>query len=127
MELAKRLAFDEFSRYKTYVEDDREVNIVYVRNAITKYFSYIEGLKKYENKQQRVTYIKNTWNRYMQGYFGDKKITEIKDDVLTGYWDWRNAFYITGEGTDRILANKNRVNAKTRESRNIAINMRYGT
>ena len=61
LELAKRLAFDEFSRYKTYVEDDREVNIVYVRNAVTKYFSYIEGLKKYEKKQQRVTYIRNTW------------------------------------------------------------------
>ena len=127
LELAKRVADDEFRRYKTYVEDDREVNIVYVRNAITKYFSYIEGLKKYENKQQRVTYIKNTWNRYMQSYFGDKKITEITDDVLTGYWDWRNAFYITGEGKDRILANKNRVKAKTRESRNIAINMSYGT
>ena len=33
-------------------------------------------------------------------------ITEITDDVLTGYWDWRNAFYLTGEGKDRILANK---------------------
>ena len=63
----------------------------------------------------------------MQSYFGDKKITEITDDVLTGYWDWRNAFYITGEGKDRILANKNRATAKTRESRNIAINMSYGT
>ena len=40
LELAKRVADDEFRRYKTYVEDDREVNTTYVRNAITKYFSY---------------------------------------------------------------------------------------
>ena len=39
----------------------------------------------------------------------------------------QKAFFITGEGKDRILANKNRANAKTRESRNIAINMSYGT
>ena len=63
----------------------------------------------------------------MRGYFGDKRIAEITDDVIAGYWDCRNAFYITGEGKDRILANKNRASATTRESRNIAINMSYGT
>ena len=63
----------------------------------------------------------------MQGYFGDKRIAEITDDVVAGYWDCRNAFYITGEGKDRILANKNGANAKTRESRNQAIYMSYGT
>ena len=62
LELAKRITDNEFRRYKTYVEGDREVNITYLRNAITKYFSYIEGLRKYENKQQCVTDIKNTWN-----------------------------------------------------------------
>ena len=38
----------------------------------------------------------------MHSYFGDKRIAEITDDVAAGYWDWRNAFYITGEGKNRI-------------------------
>ena len=36
----------------------------------------------------------------MAGYFNDMKIGDITDDILDGYWDWRNAFYITGEGKD---------------------------
>ena len=63
----------------------------------------------------------------MAGYFNVRKIGDITDDILDGYWDWRNVFYITGEGKKRILANKNRVNAKTQSSNNIKKKFAYGT
>ena len=31
---------------------------------------------------------------------------EIDDGTIRGYWKWRNDFYITGEGKDRLLLNK---------------------
>ena len=59
----------------------------------------------------------------MAGYFNNMKIGDITDNKLDEYWDWRNAFYITDEGKERILANKNRVNAKTQSSKNIKKNL----
>jgi integrase len=102
-----------------------ETNIVYVRNAINKFFDSIKNSNKHTIQRQK--YITNTWQRYMAGYFNDRKIGDITDDILDGYWDWRNAFYITGEGKERILANKNRVNAKTQSSNNIKKKFAYGT
>lgn len=125
VDIAKRIADDEFRRYKTRVEDNKPTNIIYVRNAITKFFDSLKNSNKTTIERQQ--YLKNTWHRYMQGYFGDMKIANITDDIVNGYWDWRNAFYITGAGKDRILANKNRVNAKTQSSNNIKKKFEYGT
>ena len=125
VDIAKRIADDEFRRYKTRVEDNKPTNIIYVRNAITKFFDSLKNSNK--TTIQRQQYLKNTWYRYMEGYFGDMKIANITDDIVNGYWDWRNAFYITGAGKDRILANKNRVNAKTQSSNNIKKKFEYGT
>ena len=63
----------------------------------------------------------------MACYFNDMKIGDITDDILDGYQDSRNSFYITGEGKEMILANKNRVNAKTQSSNNIKKKFSYGT
>jgi len=53
-------------------------------------------------------------------------IGDTTDEKLDKYWDWRNAIYITGEGKERILANKNRVNAKIQSSNNIKKKFAYG-
>ena len=124
-ELAKRKATEDYREHEYKHKNNMETNIVYVRNAINKFFDSIKNSNKHTIQRQK--YIKNTWQRYMAGYFNDRKIGDITDDILDGYWNWRNAFYITGEGKERILANKNRVNAKTQSSNNIKKKFAYGT
>jgi len=124
-ELAKRKATEDYREHEYKHKNNMQTNIVYVRNAITKFFDYTTNSNKHSVKHQQQ--LKNTWQRYMAGYFNDMKIGDITDDKLDEYWDWRNAFYITGEGKERILANKNRVNAKTQSSKNIKKKFAYGS
>ena len=37
-------------------------------------------------------------DRYLKIYFGKKDIDKIGDADINGYRDWRNAYWITGEG-----------------------------
>ena len=97
-ELAKRKATEDYREHEYKHKNNMETNIVYVRNAINKFFDSIKNSNKHTIQRQK--YIKNTWQRYMAGYFNDRKIGDITDDILDGYWNWRNAFYITGEGKD---------------------------
>ena len=124
-ELAKRKATEDYREHEYKHKNNMQTNIVYVRNAIIKFFDYTNNSSKHSAKHQQQ--LKNTWQRYMAGYFNDMKISDITDDKLDSYWDWRNAFYITGEGKERILANKNRVNAKSKSSKNIKKKFAYGT
>jgi len=124
-ELAKRKAALEYREHEYKHNNNMQTNIVYVRNAIKKYFEYISNSNKFTLQRQK--YLKNTWYRYMEGYFGNMKIGEITDEIAEGYWDWRNAFYTTGIGKERIFANENRINAKTKTSKNIKTKFAYGT
>ena len=124
-ELAKRKATDDYREHEYKHKNNMETNIVYVRNAINKFFDSIKNSNKHSIQRQK--YMENTWKRYMAGYFNDRKIGDITDNIVDGYWKWRNAFYITGEGKERILANKNRVKAKTQTSNNIKEKFAYGT
>ena len=124
-ELAKRKATEDYREHEYKHKNNMQTNIVYVRNAITKFFDYTTNSNNHSVKHQQQ--LKNTWQRYMAGYFNNMKIGDITDDKLDEYWDWRNAFYITGEGKERILANKNRVNAKTQSSKNIKKKFAYGS
>tara|TARA_B100000965_G_C19600354_1_gene762250 strand:+ start:2768 stop:4210 length:1443 start_codon:yes stop_codon:yes gene_type:complete len=125
--LAKQVAQKEYRDAEYKFLNGLETNITYVRNAINKYFEHLDSSKEWQEKQTRLTYIKNSWYRYMDGYFGNMKIAEIDDSTIRGYWRWRNDFYVTGEGKDRLLLNKNRAHAKSKVSRNIAIDFSYGT
>ena len=126
-ELAKRKAEQEFIENTGKFKNNVEVNITYVRTAIQRYLKHISEKKYYIDNSQRFRYVKNTWYRYMHGYFGDMKVSEITEAELEGYWDYRRDYYIKGAGKELMASNKNRVNAKTQTSRNIKVRFSYGT
>ena len=40
----------------------------------------------YRDKEpQRAKYLQNTWHRYMDSYFGDKKVSELNEEFIDGY------------------------------------------
>ena len=126
-ELAKRKAEQDYIDNTYKFKNKLEVNVTYVRTAIQNYLKHISEKKYYIDNSQRFRYVKNTWYRYMHGYFGDMKVSEITEAELEGYWDYRRDYYIKGAGKELMASNKNRVNAKTQTSRNIKVRFSYGT
>ena len=126
-ELAKRKAEQDYIDNTYKFKNKLEVNVTYVRTAIQNYLKHISEKKYYIDNSQRFRYVKNTWYRYMHGYFGDMKVSEITEAELEGYWDYRRDYYVKGAGKELMASNKNRVNAKTQTSRNIRVRFSYGT
>ena len=112
-ELAKRKAEQDYIDNTYKFKNKLEVNVTYVRTAIQNYLKHISEKKYYIDNSQRFRYVKNTWYRYMHGYFGDMKVSEITEAELEGYWHYRREYYIKGAGKELMASNKNRVNAKT--------------
>lgn len=40
-----------------------------------------------DKEPQRAKYLQNTWYRCMDGYFGDKKVSELNGEFIDGYWE----------------------------------------
>ncbi len=91
-ELAKRKAEQEFIENTGKFKNNVEVNITYVRTAIQRYLKHISEKKYYIDNSQRFRYVKNTWYRYMHGYFGDMKVSGITEAELEGYWHYRRDY-----------------------------------
>lgn len=69
----------------------------------------------------------STYKRYLFEHFGKLNLTTIKQKQIDAYWEYRAGFYLDGEGKGRAEANLNRLNAKSKTSRNIKIKTSYTT
>ena len=101
-ELAKRKAEQDYIDNTYKFKNKLEVNVTYVRTAIQNYLKHISEKKYYIDNSQRFRYVKNTWYRYMHGYFGDMKVSEITEAELEGYWHYRRDYYVRGAGLSLI-------------------------
>lgn len=125
LDLAKAEAVKQYTELLGKKAANVSLNVIRVRNAAEK---WLKEMDEQELKQKtRRTYIRNTWYRYMDGYFGDKPIANITDEFVDGYWQYRLSYYTTGAGKERKNANTKRLNAKSRTSHNIKVNPSYAT
>ena len=77
-----------------------EVAKSFLRDAETR-------LKEGRNSAGRYAIIKGTLNRYHIPYFGKRDITLVSKRDLMAYRAWRQAYWVTGEGTDLDTTIKN--------------------
>ena len=96
-----------------------------ISEVVQRWFDYLElnSLKQ----PSRLQYIKNTWERYMEGYFGHHFISNLNDEIVEGYWNYRKGFYIWGDGKERMHLNDRRIGAKSKTSKNIKPKPKFGT
>jgi len=121
--LAERFAVDEWHNLQGKHKAGLKLTAKLVRDVIGDFFEVV-----YRDKEpQRAKYLQNTWYRYMDSYFGDKKVSELNEEFIDGYWEHRKKFYTTGEGKERTVVNKNRNGSKSTSSKNINPNPAYGT
>lgn len=96
-----------------------------VSEIVQKWFEHLDA----NNLKQptRLQYMKNTWERYMEGYFGQHYLNNITDDIVEGYWNYRKGFYLWGDGKDRQELNARRIGSKSKSSKNINPKPKFGT
>jgi integrase len=122
--LAERFAVEEWHNLLGKQKAGLKLTAKLVRDVVKDFFEQVSATKT----ERRAKYQFNTWYRYMDGYFGEQKISEITDGFVEGYWNYRKGFYVWGEGRGRAVVNKNRKGgSKTSSSNNINPNPSYGT
>ena len=122
--LAERVATDEWLNLRQKHGAGLSLTVKLVRDVIDDFLEEMTVTKQ----EQRAKYQRNTWYRYMDGYFGEHKVSELTDTVIEGYWNYRLGFYTWGDGVGRSEVNKNRNGgSKTTSSNNIKPQPSYGT
>lgn len=116
--LAERLAIEEWHNLRMKHGAGLSLTVKLVRDVIDDFLNEMTVTKQ----EQRAKYQRNTWYRYMDGYFGEEKVSELNDTFIEGYWNYRLGFYTWGDGVGRREVNKNRTGgSKTSSSNNIKI------
>ena len=79
--LAERFAVDEWHNLQGKHKAGLKLTAKLVRDVIGDFFEVV-----YRDKEpQRAKYLQNTWHRYMDSYFGDKKVSELNEEFIDGY------------------------------------------
>ena len=83
-------------------------------------------------KQHNFTETRRRWKigvfeRYLKGYFGQKKLSDLTKRYADGYWIYRSNFWATDEGQQRIAFNQLRIGARSRSSHNVAEKASFAT
>jgi hypothetical protein len=76
---------------------------------------------------KRYKWKKSVYARYFYGYFDKKNISELTKKDADGYLHYRLNFWNRGEGQKRIANNKERAEAKTFSSHNLANTPSFAT
>jgi len=82
---------------------------------------------KHRLTEKRYKWKKSVYARYFYGYFDKKNISELTKKDADGYLHYRLNFWNSGEGQKRIANNKERAEAKTFSSHNLANTPSFAT
>ena len=88
--------------------------------TIEKFFKEWIERKRHNFTETRFKWKVSVYERYLTGYFGFKKISDLTKKYADGYWNYRLKFWNSVEGEKRIKVNATRVNAKSISSNNVA-------
>lgn len=123
--IAKRIAATSFHELMGQKSAGLKLGKKKISEVVQKFFTYLEdgNLKQ----PSRLKYMRSTWDRYMEKYFGHHFISNITDDIVEGYWIHRKGFYVWGEGVERLELNERRLGSKSKTSKNIARKPSFGT
>ena len=81
----------------------KENNLSLKSYTVEQYFN--EWIKKTTKTPERKSWIKGVYIRYIQEYMGEKQLTELSNDYLKGYWQFRLNYWKDENNAQRITYN----------------------
>lgn len=84
----------------------KENNLSLKSYTVEQYFN--EWIEKTTKTPERKTWIKGVYIRYIQEYMGEKQLTELSNDYLKGYWQFRLNYWKDEKNAQRITYNDRR-------------------
>ena len=100
LEEAKRVALDKFDELRLLTKDNRPVIEISFADLYALWWKEKEvrlnatfAAKGRTGQTERVGWFEKQSKRYWLAYFGNKKIGEINQAYINGYWTWRMAYW----------------------------------
>lgn len=100
LEEAKRVALDKFDELRLRTKDNRPVVEVGFTDLYMLWWDQKRvklevnfSAKGRTGKTERIDWYEKQSKRYWLAYFGNKKISEINQSFIDGYWTWRIAYW----------------------------------
>lgn len=108
LEEAKRVALDKFDELRLLVKDNRPVIELTWRDMYALWWDQKRvkldarfAAKGRVGQTARVDWYEKQSKRYWLAYFGDKKLGDITQSYVEGYWAWRIAYWSLATDAER--------------------------
>lgn len=108
LEEAKRVALDKFDELRLRVKDNRPVVEISFADL---YALWWDGKKRQlaasfaakgrTGQTERIGWFEKQSKRYWLDYFGNKKISDINQAYVNGYWAWRMAYWSEASAAEK--------------------------
>ena len=95
--------------------------------TVDKFFDAWIGKQRQRLTETRWKWKRSVYDRYLKEFMGGKRLADLTSKVIDGYWEFRLAYWSRTDTRLRIEANSNRISARTKSSRNIAVNPSFAT
>lgn len=100
LEEAKRVALDKFDELRLLAKDNRPIVEIGFADLYALWWKEkkvkleaIFAAKGRTGQTERIGWYEKQSKRYWLAYFGNKKISEINQAYVNGYWTWRMAYW----------------------------------
>jgi integrase len=100
LEEAKQVALDKFDELRLLAKDNRPVVELTFADLYALWWQDKKvrleatfAAKGRTGKTERIAWFEKQSKRYWLAYFGDKKISELNQAYVAGYWTWRMAYW----------------------------------
>ena len=108
LEEAKRVALNKYDELRLLVKDNRPVIELTWRDLYALWWQQKRvkldarfAAKGRVGQTQRVDWFEKQSRRYWLAYFGDKKLGELTQSYVEGYWTWRIAYWSLATEAER--------------------------
>jgi len=105
---AKRVALDKFDELRILTRDNRSVIEINFAELYVLWWKEKKirldasfAAKGRTGQTERVGWYEKQSKRYWLAYFGSKKIGEINQAYVSGYWTWRMAYWALGSEAEK--------------------------
>jgi integrase len=127
-EIALTYANQKFDELRYKKSNNQSLKELTFEQYFTAYMK--RGIERELWTDSRTRYKQGTFERYLNPYMGSKKLADLTQRFVEDYWQWRLAYWNTGEGKERITYNPKRgknPKAKTQSTHNAAKRPAYNT
>ena len=108
LEEAQRIALDKFDELRLLTKDNRPVVELSFADVYALWWKEKRqrlvasfAAKGRTGQTERIVWFEKQSKRYWLAYFGNKKISEINQAYVSGYWAWRMAYWAMADAAEK--------------------------